>query len=597
MSRLDTSPPAHAIARRLAGLLREERGWMMAGAAIAAASTLAGIALIAVAGHFITAMALAGAGGLAINYYTPAALIRLLAIVRTLGRYLERLVTHDATLRQLARLRTWLFARLAPLAPARLGVLRSAELFSRLRADVDALEHAYLSIAVPLVTAVVTAASVLAAAFWYLPSFGACLCGLLLVGGLGLPWWTWRHGNAASAATVVHGDTLRDLATDGLRGRAELILYGAQSHHADRVRRVTLQQQQARRKVDTLQAASSAGVMLCAQLALVSALACGLYALRGGALAAPAWVMLALLAQAVFEAVAPLPEASAQWGATLACARRIFALADTPSAIVEPTKPSPATVRCDLVFHQVRLRYAENGPWALEGVDLDLPQGSRMAVVGPSGAGKSSLLGALLRLYPYQGQIMLGGEPLERWHGDDVRARIAVVEQQPYLFDASLRENLRLGRPDATDDMLHEVIAQARLQGYVASLPYGLDTWVGENGIRVSGGEARRIAMARAWLVDAPIMVCDEPTEGLDAMTASELYDSLATATKGRTLLVITHRLGKLSALVDEVAVMHEGRIVERLPVDAYRSRQSGYAAEADASATALPVIEMKSQP
>ncbi|HUB92040.1 MAG TPA: thiol reductant ABC exporter subunit CydC [Dyella sp.] len=575
MSHLDPSMPAKAIARRLLDLLREERGWMTAGAAVATVSTLAGIALIAVAGHFITAMALAGASSVAINYYTPAALIRLLAIMRTLGRYLERLITHDATLRQLARLRTSLFARLAPLAPARLGVLRSAELFSRLRADVDALEHAYLSVAVPLVTAVVVSLSVLLVAFWYLPWLGACLCLLLLIGGLGLPWWTWRHGKAASAETVAYTEALRDIAADGVRGRAELVLYGAQSRHADRVRQLTLQQQQARRKVDTLQAASGAGVMLCAQLALVSALACGLAALHAGVLAAPVLVMLALLAQAVFEAIVPLPEAWAQWGATLASARRVFALVDTPPAIIEPTQPSPSAERCDLVLRQVRLRYDESAPWALDGVDLDVPQGSRLAVIGPSGAGKSSVLGAVLRLYPYQeGHITFGGKPLECWQGDDVRARIAVVEQQPYLFDASLRENLRLGRPDATDDMLHEVIAQARLDVYVSKLPHGLDTWVGENGIRVSGGEARRIAIARALLMDAPVMVFDEPTEGLDALTASELYDSLAAAAKGRSLLVITHRLGKLATLVDEVAVMREGRIVERLSVDAYQSRR-----------------------
>lgn len=576
MSSLDQAMPAKAIARRLFGLLREERGWMVAGVAVAAVSTLAGIALIAVAGHFITAMALAGASSMAINYYTPAALIRLLAIMRTLGRYLERLITHDATLRQLARLRTGLFARLAPLAPARLGVLRSTELFSRLRADVDALEHAYLSVAVPLVTAVVVSLSALLAAFWYLPWFGACLSLLLLISGLGLPWWTWRHGKAASADTVAYTEALRDIAADGVRGRAELLLYGAQSRHADHVRQLTLQQQQARRKVDALQAASGAGVMLCAQLAVVSALACGLASLHAGVLAAPLLVMLALLAQAVFEAIAPLPEAWAQWGATLASARRVFALADTPPAIIEPAQPSPPTDRCDLVLRQVRLRYDENGPWALHGVDLDIPQGSRLAVVGPSGAGKSSLLGALLRLYPYQGHITFGGTPLECWQGDDVRARIAVVEQQPNLFDASLRENLRLGRPDATDDMLYDVIEQARLGAYVSKLPHGLDTWVGENGIRVSGGEARRIAIARALLMDAPVMVFDEPTEGLDALTASKLYESLAAATKGRSLLVITHRLGKLATLVDDVAVMHEGRIVERLSVDAYRSRRLG---------------------
>jgi ATP-binding cassette, subfamily C, bacterial CydC len=572
-----TQPSAKAslisLMRRLFGLLRAERPWILAGAFIAMLSTLAGIGLIAVSGHFITAMALAGASGLAINYYTPAALIRLLAIVRTLGRYLERLITHDATLRLLARLRSWLFARLAPLAPARLSALRSATLFSRLRADVDALEHAYLGVAIPVATAMTVALSTLIITLLYLPWLGICLAGLSAFGGMYLPWRSWRQGHAPSAESVACTEALRELAADGLRGRAELVLYGAEAMHAERIARITAQQQQARRKLDSLQALGSAGVMLAAQLAIICALALGLPALHTGTLAGPDLVMLALLAPASFDALAPLPQAWAQLGATLASARRIFALADMPPAIDEPNEASPTTTRFDLSIRQLRLRYDGSTSWALDGVDLDLAQGARLAVVGASGAGKSSLIGALLRFYPYEGQITLGDVPLEHWRGDAVRAQVAIVEQQPYLFDASVRENIKLGRPDATDEELLAAITQARLDDYVSSLPHGLDTWIGENGIRVSGGEARRIAIARALLMDAPILVLDEPTEGLDAMTAGDLYDSVAAATRGRSLLVITHRLGKLSALVDDVAVMQEGQIIERLPVNVYRSR------------------------
>ncbi|GGA09655.1 thiol reductant ABC exporter subunit CydC [Dyella caseinilytica] len=573
MRRADAPASSLLLARRLLALLRTERGWMLTGTMIALLSTLAGIGLIAVSGHFITAMALAGASGAAINYYTPAALIRLLAIVRTLGRYLERLITHDATLRLLARLRSWLFARLAPLAPARLTVLRSAELFSRLRADIDALEHAYLGIAIPAVTAITVMFSALIVALIYMPWLGACLAALFAVSAWYLPWQASQHGKKPGAETVACAEALRELTADGLRGRAELVLYGAEAMHAERIVKMTAQQQQARRKLDGLQAMGSAGVMLCAQLAVIGALALGLPALHEGTLAGPDLVMLALLAQASFEAVAPLPEAWAQWGATLASAQRVFALADTPPAIEEPAQVSPTIEHFDLSIRQLRLRYNETASWALDGVNLDLPQGARLALVGPSGAGKSSLMGALLRFYPFEGRIALGGIPLENLGGDEVRSHIAVVEQQPYLFDASLRENLKLGRPDVTDEELRTVITQARLDSYVDSLPHGLDTWVGENGIRVSGGEARRIAIARALLMDAPILILDEPTEGLDAVTANELYDSIAVAARGRSLLVITHRLGKLCSLVDEVAVMRDGRVVERLPVEAYRSR------------------------
>ena len=575
--RPDHLPPASLgalrVLRRLFGLMHHERRWMAAGAAMAVLSTLSGIGLLAVSGHFITSMALVGAGGAAINYYTPAALIRLLAILRTGGRYVERLITHEATLRVLARLRVWLFGRLVPLAPAGLDGLRSAELFSRLRVDVDALEHAYLGALIPLLVAVVVALVVLVTTMFYLPALGLLLVLPLGMAGALLPWWTLRRGQQPGAAMVVHAEVMRSLAADGLRGRAELALYGAEFAHAEKLAAVTGQQQQAQRQVDRLQALGSAGVMLGAQLAVVCTLALGLPALQAGILAPPALTMLVLLAVAAFEAVAPLPDAWAQLGATLASARRVFALADTPPPVVEPQAPSPTTGDNTLTIRGLRLRYAPADAWALDGIDLDLPQGRRLAVVGPSGAGKSSLVGALTRLYPYEGSITLGGTSLADWHGDDVRSRIAVVEQQPYLFDASLCDNLRLARPDASDEQLDTVIAQAQLGDYVASLPRGLDTWVGENGIRVSGGEARRIAIARALLADAPILLLDEPTEGLDAGTAAQLYKALAIAMSGRSVLLITHRLGGPSTLVDHVVTMEQGRIVACVTTDAHLGR------------------------
>ncbi|WP_329742228.1 thiol reductant ABC exporter subunit CydC [Dyella sp. A6] len=561
--------------RLLALPLRRDRAWMLAGTVVALLSTLSGIGLLAVSGHFITSMAIAGATGAAINYYTPAALIRLFAILRTGGRYIERLVTHEATLRVLARLRLWLFDRLVPLAPARLGGLRSAELFSRLRADVDALEHAYLGVAVPLLVAAGVTLVVLAVAAGFLPLFALALAVLCVIAGVLLPRWALRHGRADGEAAVRHAETLRMLAADGLQGRAELALYGAEAAHAERVAQVTVQLQQARARTDRLQATGSAGVTLAGQLAVVAALLLGIPAVGAAALAAPELTMLVLLSLGAFEAIAPLPEAWAQLGAMLASARPVFALADTLPAVTEPATASPAVRDSGIAMRQLRLRHGTDTRWALDGVDLDLPPGRRLALVGPSGAGKSSLVGALLRFLPYEGTITLGGVSLDAWHGNDVRARIAVVDQQPYLFGASLRDNLRVARPDASDEAILAALEQAQLGDYVASLPHGLTTWVGENGVRVSGGEARRIAIARALLADAPVLVLDEPLEGLDAGTAADLYRALSVATRGRSVLLITHRLGGLSTLVDEVASIREGRVVGCVSTGDYLGQRS----------------------
>lgn len=562
------------VARRLFRLtLRRDRAWMLAGTSVAVLSALSGIGLLAVSGHFITGMALAGASGAAINYYTPAALIRLFAILRTGGRYVERLVTHEATLRVLARLRLWLFDRLVPLAPARLGTLRSAELLTRLRADVDALEHAYLGVAVPLAVAAVVATVVLAVAGCFLPLLAPLLAVMLLLAGVLLPRWTLRRGAVPGETAAASAETLRLLAADGLQGRAELALYGAEAAHAQRVAAAATRLRLARAQTDRLQAVGGAGVTLATQLAVVGVLALGLPALRAATLAGPDLTMLALLVLGAFETITPLPEAWAQLGATLASARRVLALADTPPAVSDPPRAVLPESGSDIAIRRLRLRYGEAGRWSLDGVDLDLPQGRRLALVGPSGAGKSSLVGALLRFLPYSGSITLGGVPLDACRGDDVRARIAVVDQHPYLFDASLRDNLRIARPTASDDELLHVLEQAQLGGYLASLPHGLGTWVGEDGVRISGGEARRIAIARALLADAPVLVLDEPLEGLDAGTAADLYRALDVATAGRSVLLITHRLGGLSTLVDDVASIREGRIVGYAPVAEYLGR------------------------
>lgn len=577
-----------ALGRRLFGLMRQQRRWMLLGLALAMLSTLSGIGLLAVSGHFITSMALVGAGGAAINYYTPAALIRLFAIVRTGGRYAERLVTHEATLRMLARLRVWLFGRLVPLAPAALGERRSAELFSRLRADVDALEHAYLGVLIPLLVALVVVLVVVVVSALHLPALSLPLLLLFIIAGGWLPRWAWRRGRAPGEIVVACDEAMRELVGDGLRGRAELVLYGAEDAHGAHLTAVAMRRRQAQRQLDRLQALGSAGVLLTAQLAAVCTLILGLSALRAGGLGGPDLVMLALLVPAAFEAVVPLPEAWAQLGATLASARRVFALADTPVPVPDPVASSPVIERHDLRLRDVRLRYGDSGPWALDGVDLDLPQGRRIALVGASGAGKSSLAGALARLYPCTGSITLGGAPLDAWRGDDLRAQIAVVEQRPYLFDASLRDNLCLARPEASEAELEQVIRLAQLGEYVAALPQGLRTWVGEDGVQVSGGEARRIAIARALLADPPILVLDEPTEGLDAATVAQLHAALDAAMRGRSVLLITHRLGHLARLVDAVATMRDGRIVECVTVAAWLAQQPSQALHASGQ----PLVE-----
>lgn len=557
--------------RRLLKVLRPYHGWMLGGAALSLLAAVSAIGLMAVSGWFIAAMALAGAAGAAINYFTPAAAIRGFAITRSGGRYAERLVTHEATLRGLSGLRAWLFRRLIPLAPARLSALRSGELFARLRADVDALEHFYLAVLVPAAVALIGLLLVLLTSAIALPAAALVLLACAAGAGVMLPYWTRRRAAADAAQAVRESAMLRGLLLDALRGHAELLAWGGVETHAARIADLDAQLAARRVRIERLQALGAGGVALLAQLAVLGILLFGLAAVHHGTLAAPLLVMLSLLALAAFELVAPLPEALAQWQATVTAADRVFELADTPPALDEPAASAPMRIDAGIRFEGVYLRYTEDAPWALDGIDLVLAQGSRLAIVGASGAGKSSLLGALQKFYPVQhGRVLFGGQPLDALCGDDLRRQIAVIAQHSVLFNLSLLDNLLLAAPDASAEQIERAVHDAQLDTFIAALPQGYDTLLGEAGSLVSGGEARRIAIARALLQDAPVLVLDEPTEGLDTRTARDLYAALDVAARGRTLLLITHRLGGLAHLVDDVAVMRDGRVVERMPVGSY---------------------------
>jgi ATP-binding cassette subfamily C protein CydC len=553
---------------RLLRLLGPYRGWMALGALLALITLVANWTLMATSGWFIAAMAVAGAGGLSMNYFTPAALIRASAILRTLGRYSERLVTHEATLRQLAGLRVWFYTHLEPLAPARLQQLHSGDLLSRIRSDIDALDNLYLRTLVPAAVAVVG----LALCFAFLASFdlGIALLttGMLMVAGVLIPLWTQARGAAPGRRLVESQAALRSLAIDGIQGLPELLVYGAEGRQAERLHALSQALTADQDRMSDYAGLSQAAIGLTANLALWGVLWLAIPLVgppgAGAPLAPPSLALLALFTLAAFEAVAPLPLALQHLGGTLAAARRLFEIVDAEPAVAEPLGPSPIPVRFDLEVRGVSFAYPGSERQALAELDLQVPEGGRIAVVGASGAGKSTLLNLLLRFWaPDQGQIRLGGHDLAAFRGDDLRRHIAVVSQHSHLFAASIRDNLLLADPGATQAALERACAVAQIHAFIAALPEGYDTWVGETGVRLSGGQARRIAIARALLKDAPILLLDEPTEGLDGATEASLMAALHRLMAGRTVVLITHRAVGLEPM-DEILVLDNGRIWAR---------------------------------
>jgi len=549
---------------RLWRLFRPYRGWIAAGFVVALVTLLANVALLAVSGWFITAMAIAGASGVAMNYVTPAALIRASALGRTGGRYLERLITHEATLRQLAGLRVWFYQHLEPLAPARLMQYHSADLLSRIRADIDALDNFYVRVLVPVLVAVTAGLGFFAFAAMFDLRLGLLLLALLVFAGVLVPALTRRLGAAPGRHLVETEAELRRVAIDGTQGLSELLVYGAAEQQAQRLDGLSRELIAAQDRMSRIAGLSTAALGLSANLALWGTLWLGIPLVADGSLARPQLAMLALFALAAFEAVAPLPLAFQQLGQTLTAARRLFALVDAEPAVQEPAGPSPTPADDTLAIRGLRFRYPGADHPAIDGLNLDLPPGRRVAIVGATGSGKSTLLNLLLRFWQADaGEIRLGGVPIEAFRGEDLRERIALVSQHTHLFDATIRENLLLAAPHADDAAIERACATAQIREFIEGLPDGYDTWVGETGVRVSGGQARRIAIARALLKDAPILLLDEPTEGLDAPTERALMRAVHELMAGRSVLLITHRPVTLASM-DEILVLEQGRVLER---------------------------------
>jgi ATP-binding cassette subfamily C protein CydC len=525
--------------------------WLAAGVLLSLVVIAANSLLMALSGWFIASMAVAGAAKLTFNYFVPSAAIRALAISRTVGRYLERLVTHSAAFRSLLLLRVWLFEKVAPLSPALLQKYSSGELAGRLRADIDSLENLYLRILLPIATALFsTLFATLFVFTWSRNSAAALLTGFA-VACLLLPYIARKMALPHSARAAALTKELRSSVVDGLSGGAELILLRAVDRFAGETERISAGLVESQRKLADGGACTSALMLLVTGGVPVAVLLLAGGEVARGLLTGPELVMLLLFCAAAFEGVAALPLALQLVPYSEAAAARVIELAEAPLPVPEPLQPLQMPAGSAIEFKGVRFSHHEAMP-LLDDFNLAIKEGERVALTGESGAGKSSVAELLLRFRSYQGSITLGGVELADLDSGEVRRRITAVQQQPHIFNGTVRDNITLAKPEASDGEIAAALHDSVLDVWVAGLPDGLQTRTGEGGAAISGGEARRIAIARALLKDAPIVILDEPTEGLDPVAEALLLERLSVRLQGKTLLLITHSKAPL-AIVDKI--------------------------------------------
>ncbi|KAA1051906.1 cysteine/glutathione ABC transporter ATP-binding protein/permease CydC [Pseudocitrobacter sp. 73] len=544
--------------------LYKRHKWLLTlGVVLAIVTLLASIGLLTLSGWFLSASAVVGVAGVySFNYMLPAAGVRGSAIIRTAGRYFERLVSHDATFRVLQHLRVFTFSKLLPLSPAGLARFRQGELLNRMVADVDTLDHLYLRVISPLVGALVVILVVTFGLSFLDGTLALTLGGIMLPTLFLLPPLFYRAGKPTGEQLTHLRGRYRQQLTSWLQGQAELTIFNASTRYREQMEQTEVNWHDAQRRQSELTALSQALMLLIGGLAVIAMLWLAAGGVGGNTQPGALIALFVFCALAAFEALAPVTGAFQHLGQVIASALRLTQIIEQKPEVTFPQTKAAVPTQVALRFEKVTFRYPEQAQSALSDISLQINAGEHIAILGRTGCGKSTLLQLITRAWdPQQGAILLNEQPLGNLDELTLRRTMSVVPQRVHLFSATLRDNLLLARPDASDAELSGVLEQTGLSKLLEDS--GLNSWLGEGGRQLSGGELRRLAIARALLHDAPLMLLDEPTEGLDATTESQILDLLAELMRDKTVLMVTHRLRGL-ARFNRIVVMDNGQIIEQ---------------------------------
>ncbi|GAC1559823.1 MAG: thiol reductant ABC exporter subunit CydC [Ktedonobacteraceae bacterium] len=545
------------------------RTWMALSALIGTATVLSGIGLAATSAYLISEAAL---------HPSVAALsiaivgVRFFGIARGAFRYLERLVSHRAAFRLLADMRVWFYKALVPLVPARLmtlknGVqqeLRSGDILRRAVSDIDMLQNFYIRVLAPPIIAALVALILWLFLGVFGGLFGLVYLGFFLLSSIVVPSLAHLSSKRLGQQMVVTRADLQAQLVDSVQGIADLVAFGQEQRQAAHIQALTKKLNRMQMAMAFIGGTQNALTSFFMNMTAWVMLFIAIPFVHSGQLDGLFLALLVLSALASFEIVLPLPNTFQQLGSNLKAASRLFEIVDAQPTVVDVQQPAPLPQDTTITVEHLNFRYATDEPYVLQDISLTLKPDECVMLVGPSGSGKSTLTHVLLRFFDYEeGRIILGDRDLRDYRQDDLYKLVSVVEQDTHLFNTSIRANLMLARPEASEEEMIEAAQKAQLHEFVQTLPYGYDTEVGEQGLRLSGGERQRVAIARAFLKDTPIVMLDEPTVNLDAIAEQSVLHAIQSLRQGRATLMVTHRLTAMD-MANEILVLQDGYVSER---------------------------------
>ncbi|MCG6361582.1 heme ABC transporter ATP-binding protein/permease CydC [Vibrio fluvialis] len=546
------------------------------GMLLAFVTLCASIGLLTLSGWFLSAAAVAGLtiARETFNYMLPGAFVRGFAMGRTAGRWGERVVSHNATFKLLTDLRIFFFEKLAPMIPGRVSNLRDADLLNRLVADIDAMDHVYLRLISPVTVGVLGIAALTALLCWFDMALGLTLGSVLLVLLLVWPVMFYKLGKRNGAELTQHKAEMRVATLDWLQGYSELTIFGAESRYRDAIY-AAQEKLLANQKVNaSFTGLASALLLLANGWTLVLMLWLAADGVNGQA-PDPMIALVVFATMASVELLMPIAGAFQHLGQTLTSARRLNEIILSEPDVKFPSEETRHSGQFDISFENLTFNYSGGEQPALKDVSLTIPAGNKVAIVGQTGSGKSTLIQLLCRYWDaQQGDIRIAGTRLQEWKESDLRAAISVVSQRVDILNGSLRDNLIMAKPTANDSELSAMLERVGL-GKLLEAP-GLDAWLGDGGRQLSGGEKRRIGIARALLHNGPILLLDEPTEGLDKQTEQQIMALFKSHFENKTVIFITHRLVELETM-DAVCLIEQGEIVEHGSHQALLAQQGRY--------------------